>query len=135
MANHSVTHRAMPGLTDEVNIHEILYTSAALERITGHTMSPFFRPPEGVYSERTLALTQYLGYYTVFWSFAHMDWVANDQPPPEVTFDRVISNLHNGMIILLHGVSESNTLALPYIIEAIREAGFTFGSLYELLDK
>ena len=63
-----------------------------------------------------------------------MDWVANNQPPPRVTFDRVIGNLHNGMIILLHSVSESNTLALPYIIEAIREAGFTFGSLYELLD-
>ena len=133
MANHSVTHRAMPRLTDAQNADEILRTSATLKELTGHTMSPFFRPPEGVYSERTLAITQYHGYYTVFWSFAHMDWAANHlQPPPSVTFDRVMSNLHNGMIILLHSISQSNTLALPDIIEAIREAGFTFGSLYEL---
>ena len=133
IANHSVTHRAMPRLTDAQNADEILRTSATLKELTGHTMSPFFRPPEGVYSERTMAITQYHGYFTVFWSFAHMDWAANHlQPPPQVTFDRVMNNLHNGMIILLHSISQSNTLALPYIIEAIREAGFTFGSLYEL---
>ena len=133
IANHSVTHRNFPTLTDDEIAHELHATADRLYQLTGHTMSPFFRPPAGVYSRRVLALTQYHGYNTVFWSFAHRDWVQDEQPPVEVTFQRVVGSLHNGMIILLHTNSESNTLALSGILEAIKEAGFEFASMYELL--
>ena len=132
IANHSVTHRNFPDLTDEQIEHELVATADRLYELTGHVMSPFFRPPAGVYSRRVLALVQSHGYYTVFWSFAHRDWVVADQPPVETTINRVVGSLHNGMVILLHTNSRSNTYALPYILEQALELGFEFVSLYEL---
>lgn len=131
-ANHSVRHISFPDLTDEEIAYELTETAGYFKEITGYEMAPFVRPPSGEYSVRTLAQTQACGYDTVFWSFAHMDWLRDDQPGREVTFKRVMDNLHNGGILLLHAVSESNTQALPGIIDAIRAEGYTFGDLWEL---
>ena len=133
IANHSVTHRDFTELSDAEIERELVETADRLYELTGHTMSPFFRPPAGRYSHRVLALIQSHGYYTVFWSFAHRDWVVADQPPVETTIERVVGSLHNGMVILLHTNSRSNTFALPYILEQALELGFEFASLYELL--
>jgi len=128
-ANHTVRHLNMPEQTDEEIEYEITETARYFEEVTGREMSPYFRPPGGVYSVRTLALTQKLGYKTFFWSFAYEDWNRDNQPGKEAAFNWVMNNLHNGMLILLHPQSSSNAEALPDIIDAIREQGFEFGSL------
>ena len=97
-------------------------------------MSRFFRPPNGEYSARTISLTNDLGYKTIFWSLAFLDYDVNNQPGKDYAFTRVTSTIHNGCIILLHAISESNTEALPDIIDWIREQGFEFKSLYDLPD-
>jgi peptidoglycan-N-acetylmuramic acid deacetylase len=127
--NHSVTHPSMPSKSDEDIVYEIEETARYYEEITGYAMAKYFRPPMGEYSCRTLAQTQQLGYKTIFWSFAHRDWLVDDQPPVSQTYGAVMDNMHNGMIILLHAVSESNTGALPDIIDSARRAGFVFESL------
>jgi peptidoglycan-N-acetylmuramic acid deacetylase len=132
VANHSWRHIAFPTLTDEQIAEELLETANFYRETTGYDMDPFFRPPEGAYSARTLALTQKHGYTTVFWSLTHVDWLVDDQPAMEVTFNRVMNNLHNGAVILLHAVSSSNTEALPYIIDAARANGYEFGSVWDL---
>jgi peptidoglycan-N-acetylmuramic acid deacetylase len=132
VANHSWRHRSFPTLTDEEIEEELLETARFYQETTGYTMEPFFRPPAGEYSARTLALTQTHGYTTVFWSLTHVDWLVDDQPGKEAAFQRVVGNLHNGAVILLHAVSESNTEALPDIIDAARGMGYEFGSLWEL---
>jgi peptidoglycan-N-acetylmuramic acid deacetylase len=131
-ANHSVRHKSSPDLSDAELESEILDTKLYFEETCGYPMAPFFRPPMGEYSERTLSVTWDLGIYSIFWSFAHQDWLVDDQPSVQTTFDRVMDNLHNGMIILLHAVSTSNTAALPDIIDAIRNQGYEFRSLNDL---
>jgi peptidoglycan-N-acetylmuramic acid deacetylase len=134
VANHSSTHPAdgLPSLTDEEVFKELSDTAEFYYENIGYTMDPFFRPPAGIYSERTLALTNNMGYTTVFWSFAHVDWIVDDQPTAAETHKKVMNELHNGMIILLHVVSKANTDALPGIIDAIHAEGYEFGTLYEL---
>ncbi|WP_337960880.1 hypothetical protein [Caloramator sp. mosi_1] len=100
--------------------------------VTGQDMPKFFRPPMGKYSELSLYYTQKLGYKTIFWSFAHKDWLVDDQPPVETTIQRVLDRCHNGEIMLLHAVSKSNTEALPTIIDKLREMGYEFKPLTEL---
>ena len=86
----------------------------------------------GEYSARTLCLARRLGYSTVFWSFAHRDWLVHDQPPVAVTLQRLLEARHNGAIYLLHAVSRSDTEALPTFIARMGTLGYRFGSLTEV---
>jgi peptidoglycan-N-acetylmuramic acid deacetylase len=131
-ANHSVTHPSLPDLSDEDIIYEIEETARYFEEATGYRMQSFFRPPRGEYSERSLYLTKQAGWDSVFWSYAHRDWLVDEQPGKTVTYNRVMDNLHPGEILLLHAVSESNTQALPDLIDAIRALGFEFRSLQDI---
>ena len=132
VGNHSVTHPDLTTLTDEQIAQEINGCAEYFKEVTGQDMPPFFRPPEGVYSIRTLEKTQELGYKTIFWSFAYRDWVTDDQPGKEAAFNNIINYSHNGCIMLLHAVSESNTQALDSAIKELKAQGYTFESLYRL---
>ncbi len=131
VGDHTVNHPSMPSLSVDKMKTEILELSNKYENITGRKMS-YFRPPMGEFSERSLALTQNLGFKSIFWSIALRDW----EPLPggaEESYNTVISRLHNGAIILLHAVSKDDTLALPEIIATIKEKGYEFKSLDELV--
>lgn len=132
VGNHSVTHPNLTTLTDEQIAEEINGCAEYFKEVTGQDMPPFFRPPEGVYSIRTLEKTQDLGYKTIFWSFAYRDWVTDDQPGKEAAFNNIINYSHNGCIMLLHAVSQSNTEALDSAIKELKAQGYTFESLYRL---
>ncbi|MBE6012344.1 delta-lactam-biosynthetic de-N-acetylase [Anaeropeptidivorans aminofermentans] len=132
VGNHSVRHKSCPDLTDEELMAELNNTAAAFKELTGVDMPNYFRPPMGEYSARTLKITQDLGYKSIFWSFAYKDWETDKQPGIRAAYETVMNDLHNGSIILLHAVSQSNTEAMPFIIDSIRESGYTFKSLDEL---
>lgn len=132
VANHSVSHPSFPTLTDEEIYNELTELANDFKEVTGTEMAPFFRPPSGKYSERTLYLTRKLGYRTIFWGMAFGDWDPDNQPGSDVSYKHVLDNYHNGAIILLHAVSESNTEALDAILKDIKALGYRFGSLYDL---
>ena len=132
VGNHSDTHPDMTTISDEQIVREIENCAESFKALTGQEMPRFFRPPAGAYSIRTLEKTQELGYKTIFWSFAYRDWVTDDQPGADVAYETVMNNYHNGCIMLLHAVSESNTEALDSIIKDIKAAGYSFESLENL---
>ncbi len=132
-ANHSVTHKSAPTLTDEQFYFELEETARYFEEITGTKMPKYYRPPAGEYSERVLALAQSIGYKTIFWSFAYQDWLVDKQPGRAVAYKTVMDNLHNGSVMLLHSVSSSNAQALPEIIDSILEKGYSFKRIDELI--
>jgi peptidoglycan-N-acetylmuramic acid deacetylase len=132
ICNHSFNHPSFPDLTDDEIIYEIMETERYFNEAYGARMSKYFRPPSGEYSARTLALTQEMGYKTVFWSFAHKDWLTDQQPGKDEAYERVMDGLHNGAVLLLHNISSSNAEALPDIIDSIIAQGFSFQSLDNL---
>ena len=132
VANHSVSHPSFPTISDEQVYEELTMLANDFKEVTGTEMAPFFRPPGGKYSERTLYLARKLGYRTIFWAMAFGDWDPDNQPGSDVSYNHVLDNYHNGAIILLHAVSESNTQALDAILKDIKALGYRFGSLYEL---
>lgn len=128
VVNHSNHHPSMPSLaTNETKFNdELLSVANEYKNITGQEMPPFFRPPMGHYSEKSLALTKALGYKTIFWSFAYCDWYTDKQPEPTKAKTLLLNGLHNGAIYLLHAVSKTNTEILEdFIIEA-KAMGYTF---------
>jgi len=128
VGNHTTSHPSMPKIADneEKFNHEILRVAERYKEITLQDMPPYFRPPMGHYSEKSLAMTKALGYKTVFWSFAYPDWDINNQPLPHKAKEIMLNGLHNGCIYLLHAVSKTNTEVLGAFIKETREMGYTF---------
>lgn len=135
VANHTFSHPSLPSLARDPSAfaREIRTTERAFRRTTGADISPFLRPPSGEYSALALCRARHLGYTTVFWSFAHRDWLVDDQPPAAVTLQRILAGSHKGAIYLLHAVSSSDAEALPQAIEGLRERGYRIAPLTELL--
>lgn len=131
--NHTKNHKNLSNATKE----EIEKDLQALENIfyteTGYRMSKFFRFPEGRYSREAVQTVSNLGYTTVFWSFGYEDWDNNKQPSRERALNKILSNTHNGAIILLHPTSKTNADIMSELISEWRNMGYDFGTLDELL--
>ena len=133
VGNHTMHHYDMSRLTGkdafsaELQDLEVLY-----REVTGREMPKFYRPPQGIYSEENLRMAKELGYKTVFWSLAYVDWNNDVQPTREDAFRKLLPRTHPGAVVLLHSTSRTNAAILEELIEKWREEGYTFGTLEEL---
>ena len=100
--------------------------------VVGKEMPKYFRPPEGKFSEQSMRFACELGYKTIFWSFAYADWDNNKQLSCEEAKAKILSNIHNGEIMLLHPTSSTNAEILKDIITELKSQGYRFGTLDEL---
>ncbi len=132
VANHSVTHADLTAISEEEIYKEITGCEDAFYELTGTQMAPFFRPPEGAYSRKSLQVTEDLGYKTIFWSIAYNDYDKNNQPGKQYVLDHFATYHHNGTIALMHNDSDSNAEAMDELITFLKEQGYRFGTLYEL---
>lgn len=133
VCNHSTSHRDMSGVTDlDAFRAELQGIEDAYKTLTGLEMPKYFRPPEGSFSEQTLAFCDQLGYKTVFWSFAYADWDNNKQPGADFAKNKILSNLHPGEVLLLHPTSATNAAILDELLTEMESRGYRFGTLDEL---
>lgn len=130
VGNHTVNHKSMPELSEEEIKKEVMDLHTAIYEKFGYEMK-YIRPPKGEFSEKSIKCTNSLGYKTVMWSFAYEDWNESKQPNEEKAKEKIISNFHNGEIILLHGNSKTNTNILDSIIKEAKNMGYVFRSLDE----
>ena len=130
IGNHTVNHKSMPDLTEEeikkevMDLHQVIYEKFNYEM-------KYIRPPKGEFSEKTLQVTNQMGYQTVMWSFAYEDWNEDKQPDEVAAKKKILDNLHNGEIMLLHGNSKTNTNILDSVIKEAKSMGYEFKSLDE----
>ncbi len=120
----------MPSLTEEEIKKEVMDLHQSVYEKFGYEMK-YIRPPKGEFSEKTLQVTNSLGYKTVMWSFAYEDWNEEKQPDEEKAKEKILNNLHNGEIMLLHGNSKTNTNILDSVIKEAKNMGYVFKSLDE----
>ena len=133
VCNHTVTHPSMPSKSIEEQQKELLTCETYMKEATGYEMDLFFRPPRGEYSKRTLQMAKDLGYTTIFWSMAYLDYDVNNQPTPEHVIEHFNKYYHPGAIPLLHNVSKANHDALKAVITNLKKEGYSFGTLYDLV--
>lgn len=132
IGNHTCTHPSMPSKSTEDLIKEITECADYMKEATGYDMDPYFRPPMGEYSERTLKITQDLGYKTIFWSIAYLDYDVNNQPGVEYVVNHFKKYYHNGAVPLIHNVSQSNTEALDAVLTFLEQQGYQFKAVNEI---
>lgn len=131
VGNHTVRHPSMPQLESTEKVAaEITELNDICQELYGEKMT-FFRPPRGEFSERTLKISQDLGYTNVFWSFAYKDWEVNNQKGTDYAYEQIKKGVHDGAVLLLHAVSKDNAEVLDRVIKELKSEGYQFKSLEE----
>ena len=130
IGNHTADHICMPESSEKQIKEDVMELHTALYEKFGYEMK-YLRPPKGEYSEKSIAYTNTLGYTTVMWSFAYDDWDRNKQGREEYGKQKILENVHNGEVMLLHSTSKDNSNILDYCIKEIKNMGYEFKSLDE----
>lgn len=130
IGNHTYSHPDMSKISDIQSFQTELQKNEALYRdILGSEMPKLYRPPQGKFCEENLKMAQQLGYSTVFWSLAYVDWYTDDQPTPEQAFSKLLPRIHPGAVVLLHSTSSTNAEILDELLTKWEETGYLFGDL------
>jgi polysaccharide deacetylase family sporulation protein PdaB len=130
IGNHSYTHPHMTLIPLEEVANQVIRTGALIRNISG--LDPYlFRPPYGEYNQALLNTLASLGYVTVMWTIDSLDW---QNPGVEQITSRIADSVEPGAIILLHQSSAQTAEALPEIIARIKEKGFSFSTITQVLD-
>lgn len=133
VANHTMHHPDMSAIADEAAFKQELEDVEKLyKEITGEEMKKYYRPPQGKFSLANLEMAKKLGYKTVFWSLAYVDWYEDQQPTREEALKKLLPRTHNGAVILLHSTSKTNAQVLEELITKWKEEGYQFASLEKL---
>ena len=133
VGNHTMHHYDMSKLTEQSAFaKELKDLEVLFQEITGKEMPKYYRPPQGLYSEENLKMAKDLGYKTVFWSLAYVDWNNDDQPSREEALGKLLPRTHPGAVVLLHSTSKTNAAVLEELIGKWKEEGYSFGTVEDL---
>lgn len=132
LGNHSYSHPHLKQLSSKEIVDELGKTQSVLKRLTGKK-AKYFRCPFGEYDARVLKTAKKLGMNVIQWD------VSSGDPDKNITAKKmvpwVVSQARNGSIIVMHvnGRGWHTAEALPEIIKKLREKGFQFVTVGELL--
>ena len=130
LGNHTSKHKTMPDISEEEIKEDVMTLHREVFEKFNYEMK-YIRPPKGEYSEKSIAYTNSLGYKTVMWSFAYDDWDNNKQGREDYGKKKILDNLHNGEIMLLHATSKDNSNILDEVIKETKKQGYEFKSIDE----
>ena len=130
VGNHTMHHPDMSKIADKAAFAKELSDLEALyKEVTGEQMPKYYRPPQGCYSEENLRMAKEMGYKTVFWSLAYVDWNNDSQPTAKQAFDKLLPRIHNGAVVLLHSTSTTNAQILDELLTRWKDMGYSFGTV------
>ena len=133
VGNHTYSHPDMSAIsTEDAFREELSKLEEEYKSVTGKEMLKYYRPPQGKYSEANLKMAKELGYRTIFWTLAYVDWYESDQPTKEEAFNKLIPRVHPGAIVLLHSTSKTNAEILDELLTKWEKMGYKFKSITEL---
>lgn len=134
VASHGYAHVRFPNLTVE-EIRQSLEQNRALLELAGSEYGHLFRPPYGALDPQSTETIIAEGYHIVLWNIDPNDW---RQLPADEIADYVLRYIEPGSIVLLHSAGTpdlSGTVeAVPIIVEALREQGYEFVTVPEMLE-
>ena len=133
VGNHTMHHYDMSKLSDQESFSkELTQLEALFQETTGKELPKYYRPPQGIYSKENLRMAKELGYKTVFWSLAYVDWNNDQQPTREEAFEKLLPRIHDGAVVLLHSTSQTNAAILDELLTKWEEMGYRFASIQEI---
>jgi peptidoglycan/xylan/chitin deacetylase (PgdA/CDA1 family) len=132
VGNHTMTHPHLTKLTSPEVRAEVSAGAKALRPALGGSPRPWVRFPFGEYDARTLGVVNDMGYAAIGWTVDTLGWEGrHGGGSVDDIVQRVMAKLQPGAIVLMHlgAAPDGSTLdadALPSLIAAIRDAGYSF---------
>ena len=133
VGSHTYHHPDVNTLTEDAFREEMDSLKELYSQVTGGELAMYYRPPEGKCGIENLKMAQELGYATIFWSLAHVDWDTENQPSRGDALDKLTERIHPGAIVLLHNTSRTNGEILDELLTAREEMGYSFEPLSAVL--
>lgn len=139
LMNHSYDHRSFTGtsarpalLTLAERREDVERADEIIQRLTGHSTKPWFRSPYGDYDASVNAALGSFGYrYNVLWTVDSLGWQGL---APSAIVSRIVGGAVPGAILLFHVGSQSQDAnALPAVISGLRQEGYGFGTVAEVV--
>lgn len=133
IASHGYRHENYGDMSPDWVREDIQKAHALIKDVTGADPS-LIRPPNGHYSQKSLKVTDELGYKTIIWNVDSLDW---KNPGRDVIIDRVMKRIKPGAIILMHASDTpvQTAEALPILLDRIKADGYQIVTVGELLTK
>ena len=127
--NHSNNHAHFNSLSSEEIVADINTCNDKIEAITG-VRPTLFRPPYGEYDDHVITAVRGMGMEPIQWDVDSLDW--KELSAPEIT-QRVTSKVQPGSIVLFHNAALHTPEALPGIIEALLQDGYSFVPISQII--
>ncbi|MCS7465021.1 polysaccharide deacetylase family protein [Paenibacillus doosanensis] len=136
IANHTFDHHYLKNVSPQKLVDEIRQTQEVIFDIT-EQIPHVFRPPGGFYNDALLNMTKEDKLTVVMWSWYQdtKDW---KRPGVNKIVKTVLSNVHNGDIILFHdleGDCSQTVAALKIILPELKKQGYQFVTVTDLINK
>ena len=126
IGNHTYHHVELTKVSENEARLELADTSAVIVRITGKEPE-YMRPPFGAWQRK---LEQEIQMLPVLWTIDPLDWTTENQ---DEIVNKVVTEAEENDIILLHDCYKSSIEAGLRIVDILREEGFVFVTVDELL--
>lgn len=127
IGSHTTNHKALTKLSAQQRDKEIQDTISLITRLTGSPPSTM-RPPYGAYDDNVIAASHQP---LVLWSVDPEDWKDKDA---KTVYNRVVKNVKDGDIILLHDIHATSVAAAEKIIKKLKQDGYTFVTVDQLME-
>lgn len=131
IGSHGFQHKHYTEWEDEQIRKDIQTAHRIIQEVSG-IVPKYLRPPNGTFDERVLKIAKEQNYDIIHWSINTNDW---KNPGVDTIVHTVTKNVSNGDIILMHASDsvKQTEKALPLIIKNLKDNGYTFRSVSELL--
>lgn len=129
IGDHSYDHKQLTKLSAEGVGAELDKTAEAVTSVTGSRMNTM-RPPYGSYNSAVYGICRQRGYEVILWDVDTSDWRRRSS---QDIIETVLRETRDGSIILMHDRLQNSLEATPAIIDGLRQKGFEFVTVSELL--
>lgn len=129
LGNHSWSHPELPKLPVDQIASEIDRTNEAIRQATGITPA-ILRPPYGAVNGAVLEQLRLRGMSSILWSVDTRDWADRNS---DIVCSRAVAGARPGAIILMHDIHQTSVGAVPCILSALKQQGYSFVTVQGLL--
>lgn len=126
LGNHTYNHVEITKLDDESACRELRMTNEIIEAVTGEPVV-FMRPPFGLWQKELEKDIQIL---PVLWTVDPLDWTTENA---DEIVNRVVTEVEENDIILLHDCYDSSVKAALRIVDLLQAEGYEFVTVDELI--
>ena len=126
IGNHTYSHSNLLKLDNYSVMDEIKKTNETIKNITG-SETIYLRPPYGNINSDIKNISNM---YTILWNLDTEDWKNKDK---DRIADYIVSNAHDGSIVLLHDLYETSVDGALLAMERLEKEGYAFVTIDEMI--